>query len=163
MKHSKKLLIKNLILIEISKKRGIALFEISKVLNKPLELVGYLVEEIKQEGLISLIEITSKHTKDIPSDYMADITNKGIYFLKIDNGYLSTIKKEKRDRIWYYTKTTAAILNAIAILTIGLYSILVIKEKNILEEKNNQLNQEITRLKELLSSKEDKSELNLEI
>jgi hypothetical protein len=163
MKHSKKLLIKNRILIEISKKRGIALFEISKVLNKPLELVGYLVEEIKQEGLISLIEITSKHTKDIPFDYMADITNKGIYFLKIENGYLSTIKKEKRDRIWYYTKTTAAILNAIAILTIGLYSILVIKEKNILEEKNNQLNQEITRLKELLSSKEDKSELNLEI
>jgi len=44
MKQSKKLLIKNQILIEISKKRGIALFDISKVLNKPLELVGYLVE-----------------------------------------------------------------------------------------------------------------------
>ena len=82
MKHSKKLLIKNRILIEISKKRGIALFEISKVLNKPLELVGYLVEENKQEGLISLIEITSKHTKDIPSDYMADIQIKEFIFLK---------------------------------------------------------------------------------
>jgi len=94
---------------------------------------------------------------------MADITNKGIYFLKIENGYLSTIKKEKRDRIWYYTKTSAAILNAIAILAIGFLSILVIREKNILEEKNNQLNQEISKLKEILSDKDSKSELNLEI
>jgi hypothetical protein len=163
MKQSKKLLIKNQILIEISKKRGVALFDISKVLNKPLELVGYLVEEIKQEGLISLIKITSRHSIDIPNDYMADITNKGIYFLKIENGYLSTIKKEKRDRIWYYTKTSAAILNAIAILAIGFLSILVIREKNILEEKNNQLNQEISKLKEILSDKDSKSELNLEI
>jgi hypothetical protein len=153
MKNSEKYKLKNQILLEISNKRGISLIEIGNKINKPIGLVGYLVEEIRDDNYITLIETTTKFTKDIYTNYLAELTNKGAYFLEIESGYNSTIKAERQKKVWYYTKTIAVVLNSIAILLIGFYSILVIKENNKLEIKNTLLENELNELKKELSSK----------
>lgn len=151
MRNVKKNKIKNLILTEVYNNRSLITFTFAENLKHDIELVSFLVEEMRDEGFVELLECTSRHSS-IPKEYIVTITNKGKFFLKIDNGYFSIINKERRTLIWYYLKTTALVINALAILIIGIYSL-------ILSEKNSELEKEKIKLEKEIKSLEKKIDI----
>lgn len=116
--------------------------EISSELKVDVRLVSYLSEELAKDGLVKLIEVSSI-TTGVFSVYILRITNKGLYFLTYDGGYYNEFKKNRKKTIWIVVKTVAAILNAIAILIIGAYSLLLNDKVNRLEKENERLKTEI--------------------
>jgi hypothetical protein len=155
MKINQKNRIKHQILSEINNNNRCTINSISESTKHKIELIAYLLEEIKDEGYIELTEVTSLNSRYIPRDYIPEITNKGKYFILIDNGYNSIIKKYKKERFYYYAKTTAFIINSLAILLVGLFSLIISMKSNKVENENYELKQEIKELKDLL--KENKT------
>ena len=105
-------------------------------------LIRYLCEELAEEGLIKLIIVTGKLSGPT-NDFLLQPTNKGIFFLLVDGGFLSKYKSESWNRTWVIAKTVAAVLNAIFIILIGIYSIYLTDKTNRLEMENVELKKNI--------------------
>ena len=97
---------------------------ISKEISKDPKLISYLVEELGKEGLVKLVEITSLDTKS-PKDYLVHILNKGVFLIDIDGGFKRINCQLRIEEAWRITKIVAAVLNAVAIISIGICSLLV--------------------------------------
>lgn len=87
---------------------------------KELELdvfdVAFILEELKMDGLVELIEIASKDV--YRKAYLANISNKGKYFFKYDS-FFNLYKDYRRNKIWQCVKIIAAVLNALAIIILA--------------------------------------------
>jgi len=95
--------------------------------------------------LVLLTEVTSIHS-EVPREYILSPTNKGIYFLSFDGGYFQRFKKSRVETLWTTVKTIAAIINAVAILTIGIYSLYLSDKSDRLEKENVKLKIEILKM-----------------
>lgn len=118
--------------------------EIADGLNQDIRLVTYLVEQFGENGLASLTTPTS--LTELPKEYNVAITNKGIYYVSLDGGFLKTHKSIVWMTRWTATKTIAAIINALAILGLAFYSIYLADKTNKLEEENEGLKTKVEQL-----------------
>lgn len=85
--------------------------------------VAFFLEELKNDGLVELIEITSKGV--YRKAYLVNISNKGRYFIKYDS-YFNQYKDYRRNKIWKIVKVVAAVLNALAIILIAAWHLYLI-------------------------------------
>jgi len=147
MNEKKKARIKDdILLLVVNNATKGSVYDIADRLNQDVRLITYLSEELGKEELVRLIEVTSK-ASEIPKEYILCETNKGIYFLTFDGGHLQKYKQTRIQTIWTIVKTTAAIINAIAIMAIGLYSLHLSDKSNRLEKENEKLKIEIQQKK----------------
>lgn len=102
--------------------RHLSLKDISTKLKKDISLISYMVEELEKDGLVFLENITGAGD-EIPRNYYVEITNKGIFFLNYDGGYTDVHKEYRKETVWKTTKIIASVLNAIAIILIGYFSL----------------------------------------
>jgi len=105
-------------------------------------LVSYLVEELGKENLVALTEVTSKNTT-IHKDYIIEITNKGLYMVSIDGGFKRINRKIWITKTWAFVKITAAIINAVAIILIGAYSLKLSSKAYETEKENESIKRKI--------------------
>lgn len=143
MNEKKKARLKDNILMQLSiDKTKSSVYEIADTLKQNVRLITYLSEELEKDGLVRLIDVSSK-TRAILKEYVLGETNKGIYFLTFDGGHLQKYKQTRIQTIWIIVKTTAAIINAVAIIAIGIYSLYLSDKSNRLEKENEKLRIEI--------------------
>lgn len=100
----------------ISKELGIDVFD-----------VAFMLEELENDGLVELTEITSKGV--YRKAYLVNISNKGKYFIKYDS-YFNQYKDYRRNKIWKIVKVVAAVLNALAIILIAAWHLYLIINQN---------------------------------
>jgi hypothetical protein len=86
--------------------------------------------------------VTSRNS-EVPREYLLSRTNNGIYFLSFDGGHFQRFKETRADTLWTTVKTIAAIINALAILAIGVYSLYLSDKSDRLEKENEKLKIEI--------------------
>jgi len=88
---------------------------------------AFILEELNHDELVDLRSISSKTI--YRKAYMASISNKGKYFIKYDS-FLNQFRDYQRDKIWKIVKIVAAVLNALAIILIGIWNLylLIIKD-----------------------------------
>jgi hypothetical protein len=89
---------------------------IAKVLKLDIFDVAFILEELQMDGLVELIAISSKDV--YRKAYLANISNKGKYFIKYDS-FLNQYKDYRRNKIWKIVKIIAAVLNALAIILLA--------------------------------------------
>lgn len=143
MNEKKKAILKDKILMELARERiKSSVIDIADSLKRDVRLITYLSEELEKDGLVRLIEVSSR-TNVIPKEYVLVETNKGIYFLNFDGGHLQKYKQTRIQTLWTIVKTTAAIINAIAIIAVGIYSLYLSDKSNRLEKENEKLKIEI--------------------
>ncbi len=124
---------------------------IASDLKKEVHLINYLCEELNQDGLVELREVTRKNTGPT-RDYLLRTTNKGVYFLSLDGGFLKKYNRTIWTSRWTVVKVIAAIFNAIAILIIGFYSLYLSNKTNKLEHENEKLKLELKQKKQARAS-----------
>lgn len=112
--------------------------EIAEANNVDNKLVRYLCEELREEGFIMLIEVINLHSGPT-KDYLLQPTNKGIYFLSIDGGFIKNYNSGQWNKRWVIVKTIAAAVNAIIIVLIGFYSLYLTNKTTQLERENEEL------------------------
>ncbi|WP_143785568.1 hypothetical protein [Ohtaekwangia koreensis] len=101
-------------------------------------MITYLSEELGREELVKLTEVTSRNS-EVPREYILSRTNKGFYFLSFDGGHFQKFKETRVETLWTTVKTIDAIINALAILAIGVYSLYLSDKSDRLEkEKRNE-------------------------
>ncbi len=96
---------------------------IAKNLNVDKHLIRHLCEELGDDGLLDLEEVTSLESGRT-REYLLLPTNKGIQFLNFEGGFIKVYNNTVWNRRFTIAKTVAATLNALAILIIaalGLY------------------------------------------
>lgn len=89
--------------------------------------VAFILEELKIDGLVELIEISSIDV--YRKAYLANISNKGKYFIKYDS-FFNQYKDYRRNKIWKIVKIVAAVLNALAIILIAAWNLYFILSKS---------------------------------
>lgn len=89
--------------------------------------VAFILEELKIDGLVELIEISSIDV--YRKAYLANISNKGKYFIKYDS-FFNQYRDYRRNKIWKIVKIIAAVLNALAIILIAAWNLYFIVNKN---------------------------------
>lgn len=136
MKELKKNIIKDQILDYLKSSRDGGIYSISKNINVDVKLIAYLVEELNNDGFVELIEVTTSNEKGLPHEYLATITNKGIFFIDVDGGFKRINNKRKMEKVWQYLKIIGVVINSIAIILIGAYSLKLSSERNKLEKEN---------------------------
>ena len=119
-----------------------SVYDIADKLKEDVKLITYLSEELGNEELVRLTEVTSKQNA-VPREYILSPTNKGIYFLTFDGGHIQKFKNERVGRRWIIAKTIAAITNALAILAIGIYTVYLSDKTDKLENENEKLKTEM--------------------
>lgn len=132
----------NILKLLADKKTEDSVYDIADKLSQDVRLITYLAEELGKEELVALTEVTSLKSQ-VPREYILSQTNKGIYFLSFDGGHFQRFKKTRISTIWTTVKTTAAIINALAIIAIGIYSLYLSDKSNRLEKENKNLKIEI--------------------
>ena len=103
--------------------KSLEIEKIAQASALPNETVAYLVEELSNDELVELREVTSKDSKR-PKDYIVMIQNKGIFLRDKDGGYSKMNCQLRLNRFWQIVKIVAATANAIAIIIIGVLSLL---------------------------------------
>jgi len=106
------------------------------------KVVKYLCEELADEKLVELINVTTKDSGPT-HDYLLRQTNKTTYFLSIDGGFIGRHNSNKWQRRWTIIKVIVAVINALTILAIGFYSVYLSDKTDKLEKENEQLKKEI--------------------
>lgn len=85
-----------------------------------LELIG-LLEEFKSMNYAYLTEVSQNlGVPDSAKQYIVRISGLGVKFLRTEGGYLELFKDRRNKRLWIYTKSIANVLNATAIIIIGI-------------------------------------------
>lgn len=119
-----------------------SVYDIADKLKLDVKLITYLTEELGKDELVRLTEVTSKQS-EVPREYILSPTNKGIYFLSFDGGHIQSFRKARIETLWTTVKIIAAIINALAILAIGVYSVYLSDKSDRLEKENEKLKIEI--------------------
>lgn len=119
-------------------------YSIADSLKENVKLVTYLAEELGDQGLVKLTEVTSQHS-EVPREYILTQTNKGNYFLTFDGGHEQKLKDKRIQTIWTTVKIIAGIANALAVIAIGIYSVYITDKSDRLEKENEKLKTEILR------------------
>jgi hypothetical protein len=117
-------------------------YGIADTLKENVKLITYLAEELRDEGLVELMEVTSKHS-EVPREYILKQTNKGTYFLTFDGGHKQRLRDKRIETIWTTVKIIAGIVNALAVIAIGIYSVYITDKSDRLEKENEKLKTEI--------------------
>jgi Mn-dependent DtxR family transcriptional regulator len=89
---------------------------ISSEINVDEEVVSYMVEVLKDDGMVTLMPITARGNQYGVNQYHVSITAKGKFFHKNSGGYKSKSNSERFQTIWLFVKTVAAIVNALTII-----------------------------------------------
>ena len=77
------------------------------------------------------------------NDFIATISQKGIYFFELEGGFKRRYKQERQKYNWTIAKTSAAIANAVIIICISIWAIIESKK----EPGTEKLEKEIELLK----------------
>lgn len=116
---------------------------ISSNFNEDFNKINYYCDQLIEESFVDPRSVSSASQVSVEQnryDKILILTSKGIYFLTIDGGYRKWERNLAINRIWKYVKVIAAILNALAILYLGYYNIIIIKEQSkyqkIIEKQN---------------------------
>ncbi|NLA49545.1 MAG: hypothetical protein GX876_08805 [Bacteroidales bacterium] len=102
MKITKKNKLKDKILSSI-KNKWLDVNQIAKKTKLDSKLVAYLLEELESEKLIRLNEVTTKDS-ETPRDYLAKISNKGIFLLDVDGGFSKINNQLILNNVWQILK-----------------------------------------------------------
>ena len=113
---------KDFILKSVNKEKVDQPDVIAKNLNVDKHLIRYLCEELGDDGLLDLTEVTSLESGRT-CEYLMLPTNKGIQFLNFDGGFIREYHNTVWNRRFTIAKTVAATLNALAILIIAALSL----------------------------------------
>jgi hypothetical protein len=147
MKETKKNQIKQKILMILIHKRALTIEELAKESKKDPKLLAYIVEELSNEGLVNLRDITSKDAS-IPKDYYVYILNKGIFLINIDGGYKRINRRIRFEKAWKVLKFIVVTINALIILGIGIYSLYLTNATNELKKENKDLKEQIKQIQQ---------------
>lgn len=97
--------------------------KIAAELGQHIHLISYLVEELRDDGLVKLTIVTSKLSSMVADEYFVTITNKGNYFLSFDGGHSRLTRKALLNTAWMIAKTFAVISNALIIIYLTYLSV----------------------------------------
>jgi hypothetical protein len=145
MKETKKNKLKDRILVLLKEKRGTTIDKISIELNLKPNLLAYLAEELSEEKLVELINITSEDS-DLAKDYLVSITNKGDFLIDINGGFKRINCRIRLESFWKILKIVAVVINAVAIILIGIYSLCLSNETIKLKKENENLKQRLEQI-----------------
>ncbi len=106
--------------------------------------VGFAAEQLKQDGLVELMNITSYDSKRV-NEYMVTLQTKGDYFFR-HSSYISKYNKWKQKYNWRRLKIVAATMNALAIITIASISVWINYTNNTDKQAKEQLQERVTEL-----------------
>lgn len=106
------------------------------------KVVRYLCEELADERLVELINVTGKDSGST-NDYLIRQTNKSTYFISIDGGFVGKFRSNRWQKRWTVIKIIVAVINALAILAIGFYSVYLSDKSDKLETENDKLRHEL--------------------
>lgn len=124
---------------------------LSEQLQVKEEAVVYFLEEMIEAKLASL-PIKNGLPTHMGTYVPIAITDKGKYFLEIDGGYTALYKKELAASRWNVAKTFAAILNAVAIIAIGAFSLPYFSKTNDTEKEVKLLREKVEALEVQVSN-----------
>ena len=145
MRETQKNKLKDRILVILKEKRGTTINNISKESNLKPNLLAYLVEELCEEKLVELVNITSEDSS-LAKDYLVNITNKGDFLIDIDGGFKRINYRIRLENFWRIFKIAAVVINAVAIIIIGIYSIYLSNETNKLKKENESLKHQLEQI-----------------
>lgn len=134
--------LKDAILNIVNSSNGSKPEDIAKDHNTDSHSIRYLSEELAEDGLINLLDVANRDS-GATRYYRLMPTNKGKAFLSLDVGFVKKYKEEVWKRRWLIFKTVAAVLNAIIIILIGIYTIYLTDKTNRLEKENEELKKNI--------------------
>ena len=90
-------------------------------------------------------------SKSVRNDFVAQISQKGLFFLDLEGGFKRKYKTERQRYNWINAKIIANTLNAISILAIASIGVYISYESNkkdlIIKEKNSEIDSLKTKLK----------------
>jgi len=69
-----------------------------------------------------------------------------VFLIDIDGGFKWINKRIRLEKTWTITKITVGVINALAIIIIGIYSLFLSNSINILKKENEALKKELEQL-----------------
>ena len=115
--------------------------------------VGFASEQLKQDGLVELMNITSYDSKRI-NEYIVTLQTKGDYFF-LHRSYISQYNNWKQKYNWRRLKIIAATANALIIISIAAMSVWVNYQNNTDKRSNQQLHERVNELELQLKAATD--------
>lgn len=115
----------------IANTKGNSIRGISHEIKIDDNIIRFCVDDIIKLGLVEYSELGYRGHE--LNDKILTINHRGRFFLNQSGGFSKLNKQEKRTQMWIIAKTTSAILNAIAILFIGVWGIKVADKSNKVE------------------------------
>lgn len=137
--YEEKELLKDDVLKYLQTTNGVYSPQIAEKLKQKIELIDYLIYQLKLDGYV--------YTHSL-NEHIIYIHDRGRFFLNIDGGHEFLIKEKRREERNNTLKTTAIIINAVAIIGIAIIGLYLQYCSNKKEDKIDKLENEISVLKQ---------------